>query len=340
MSKIKLSVLDQSVVRNGSNTRETLLETKTLAQLADRLGYERFWVSEHHNIANIAGTTPEVLMAFLGAETRQIRLGAAGIMLPNHSSLKVAENFRMLEALFPGRIDLGIGRAPGGDRLTARLLNPQNTFSEQDFVQQIVDLQHFLTDAAPPGSIYEKVKAFPQASTAPPMWLLTSSGGSATIAAHFGAALSFAQFINPNGGPETVAHYRERFRPSPSLSAPLANVGVFGFCSESEELVDRWLTIMDYRILNIERGRDMPLPPYEEIAAMEYMPDEQLRVNFNRGRMIAGTPKQMKEKIEKMCEAYGVNEIVISTMSETAEERMESFRLLAKTFDLQPRDAL
>lgn len=334
MTNIKLSILDQSHVRLGSTTREALLETQALAKLADQLGYYRFWVSEHHNIASIAGSTPEVLISYLGAQTQKIRLGAAGIMLPNHSALKVAENFRMLEALFPGRIDLGVGRAPGGDRLTARLLNPQNTFSEQDFIQQIVDLQHFLADDASPGSIYEKVKAMPQADTIPPIWLLTSSGGSANIAAHFGAALSFAHFINPNGGPETVAQYRARFKPSAELKEPVANFGIFAFCHEDETVVHGWQAEFDYRLLHIERGRDMPLPSSEEIAEMEYMPDEQLRINFNRGRMICGTPAQMRQQIEQLTAAYGVDEIVLCTIAENAEHRINSFKLLAKEFGL------
>jgi luciferase family oxidoreductase group 1 len=337
MRKIRLSILDQSVIRLGGTAGEALQETKALAEMADRLGFERFWVSEHHNIPNIAGSTPEVLIAYLAGQTRHIRLGAAGIMLPNHSTLKVAENFRMLEALFPGRIDLGIGRAPGGDRLTARLLNPQNTFAENEFIQQLNDLKRFISDFAEPGSVQEKVKAMPQAETVPPMWLLTSSGGSAQLAAYFGTALSFAQFINPNGGPEAVAQYRAQFRPSAELKTPEANFSIFVFCSEDEQVVERWRTEFDYRLLHIERGRDTPIPPYEEIEQMEYMPEEQLRINFNRGRMISGTPQSVRQQIEKLCEKYGVDEVVLCTISEDPAARMESFRLLAKEFQLEPR---
>lgn len=339
MKKIRLSILDQSHVRLGSTTEQALQETRTLAVLADQLGYERFWVSEHHNIPNIAGSTPEVLIAYLAGQTRHIRLGAAGIMLPNHSTLKVAENFRMLEALFPGRIDLGVGRAPGGDRLTARLLNPQNSFSESEFIQQIKDLKHFISDHAEPGSVQEKVKAMPQAETVPPVWLLTSSGGSAQLAAWFGTALSFAQFINPNGGPEAVAQYRANFRPSAELKAPEANFSIFAFCSEEEAVIERWKAEFDYRLLHIERGRDTPIPSYEEIEQIEYMPDEQLRINYNRGRMICGTPGSMRQQIEALCAQYGVNEIVLSTIAEDAAARMESFRLLAKEFQLEPRNS-
>src|SRR6476469_2781792 len=220
--KLRLTVLDQSPIRPGSTPREALLETVQLARLADRLGYTRFWVSEHHNTHTLAGSTPEVLIAHLGSQTSRIRLGSGGVMLPHYSALKVAENFRLLETLFPGRIDLGMGRAPGGDRLTAHALNPNNTFNEKDFVEQLMDLQAYLRDERVPDTIHEKVMAIPQAPTAPELWLLSSSGQSGLFAAHLGMAFSFAQFINGNGGPQAVRTYRERLRPSAALLAPEA----------------------------------------------------------------------------------------------------------------------
>ncbi|MFC7669852.1 MsnO8 family LLM class oxidoreductase [Hymenobacter humi] len=181
--------------------------------MADRLGYSRFWVSEHHNTNTLAGSTPEVLIAHLGNHTQRIRLGSGGVMLPHYSALKVAENFRMLESLFPGRIDLGMGRAPGGDRLTAHALNPSNTFSEQDFVEQLMDLQAYLRDDRVPETIHERVMAIPQAPGVPELWLLSSSGQSGLFAAHLGMAFSFAQFINGNGG-------RRRYATTGSGSGP------------------------------------------------------------------------------------------------------------------------
>jgi luciferase family oxidoreductase group 1 len=207
--KIKLSILDQSPIRKGGNSRQAIEETLQLAQLAERLGYTRFWVSEHHNLPSLAGSTPEVLLARIGSVTQRIRIGSGGIMLPNHSALKVAENFRMLETLFPGRIDLGMGRAPGGDRITSSLLNPSNTFSEKDFMQQLYDLQGYLNDESDPGSLQARVKAIPITDTVPELWLLSSSGQSALFAAHFGMAFSFAHFINPKGGPASVQAYRK-----------------------------------------------------------------------------------------------------------------------------------
>src|SRR6202012_1787586 len=234
-NKIRLSVLDQSPVRKGVTAEQAVKETIELAKYTDQLGYTRFWVSEHHNTGSLAGSTPEVLLAYLAAQTKSIRIGSGGIMMPNHSSLKVAENFRMLEALAPGRVDLGMGRAPGTDRLTASVLNPSNQFKEQDFIEQLYDLRNYFHDTGELGSPLGKIRAIPQVQTVPDMWLLSSSGQSGLFAAHFGMGLSFAHFINPIGGPEAVAMYRERFKPSDDMPNEHASVAIFVFCSEDKE---------------------------------------------------------------------------------------------------------
>ena len=174
---LQLSVLDQTPIRRGSNAAEALQESVELVRLADELGYTRYWLSEHHNTTTLAMAAPEIMIARLAAESKHIRLGSGGIMLPNHSTLKVAENFKMLEALYPNRIDLGVGRAPGGDRITAQLLNPSNSFDPQEYIQQISDLQDFLTDNPNYNNIQGKVRAIPQIDTVPEVWMLTSSGG-------------------------------------------------------------------------------------------------------------------------------------------------------------------
>src|ERR1700704_1105834 len=209
---IRLSVLDQSPVRKGVTAEQAVKETIALAKLTDQLGYTRFWVSEHHNTGSLAGSTPEVLLAYLGGQTKNIRVGSGGIMMPNHSTLKVAENFRMLEALFPGRVDLGMGRAPGTDRLTASVLNPSNQFGEQDFINQLYDLLNYFHDRGDPGTPQSKIRAIPQVQTVPGMWLLSSSGESGLFAAHFGMGLSFAHFINPIRGPQGLAAFLEKFK--------------------------------------------------------------------------------------------------------------------------------
>jgi luciferase family oxidoreductase group 1 len=333
---LQLSILDQTPIRKGSTAPEALQESIALARLADRLGYSRYWLSEHHNTKTLAGAAPEVLIARLAAETKYIRLGSGGIMLPNHSSLKVAENFRLLEALYPQRIDLGVGRAPGGDRLTSQLLNPSNTFSPQEYIQQVNELQAFLTDAPIGGPAQGRIRAIPVIDTAPDIWMLTSSGESAYLAAHMGIALSYAQFINPVGGPEAMAIYRQRFKASGPLSSPKSNVGVFGFCSESEQKVAEVQAVMDYRFLSFEKGRYDDIPSYDMARQYNYSPDEWKRVLFNRGRTIIGTPDVVKEKMASMAAAFDTNEIMVATFAESREDRLGSYELLAKLFALSP----
>lgn len=335
---IQLSVLDQTPIRVGGDASGALQETIRLARLADRLGYIRYWLSEHHNTITLAGAAPEILIARLAAETRGIRVGSGGIMLPNHSTLKVAENFRLLEALYPGRIDLGLGRAPGGDRLTAQLLNPTNTFDPQEYLQQIKDLYAFLSDERTPGTFEGKVRAIPHIDTRPELWMLTSSGESAYLAAHFGMALSFAQFINPVGAAAAIRSYRDRFQPSVALQEPKASVGIFAFTSEDPEKVERVRALVDYRLLGFEKGRYDEIPTYAAASAYEYTPAEWQRVLYNRQRTAIGMPEQVKERLEGLARECEVNEIVISTFTEQEEDRFRSYELLAELFGSKPRE--
>lgn len=332
MKNIKISVLDQSQIGRNGNAHQTLMESGELVRLADALGFERYWVSEHHNFKLVAGTTPEVLIPYLASRSQRIRVGSGGIMLPNHTALKVSENFGMLATLFPNRIDFGIGRAPGGDRLSAQLLNPANTFSEKQFYEQLVDVQAYLRGEEVPDTVHEKVKAYPIPEILPEFWILTSSGGSAQFAAHFGMALSFAHFINPVGGPEVVAVYRDSFKPSDTLAEPKVNVGIFAYCSEDEQNVKDWVAEFDYRMLHIEMGATGDLPSVEEVKNMEYSMHQRARIAWNRGRFIAGTPNVVKQKIEDLANEYNVDEIMIATWAENFEDRKHSYELIAKMF--------
>jgi len=328
---IKLSVLDQSPVRKGVNARRAIEETTLLAQETERLGYHRFWVSEHHNTDRLAGSTPEVLIAHLANHTQSIRVGSGGIMLPNHSALKVAESFRLLEVMHPGRIDLGMGRAPGTDRITASVLNPSNNFSEQDFVDQLQDLHHYLHDTSD-GGIQSKIKAIPIAETVPSQWLLSSSGQSALFAAHFGMGFSFAHFINPHGGPQAVQYYREHFKPSVDLKNPEDNVAFFVFCSEDEEKVRQQEALMVYRFLQLEKGEGLTSVGYDDIKHITYSDAEQERINVNKPRMIYGTPDVIHQKLSKLAIDYDVNELMAVTITEHFEDRIRSYQLLADLF--------
>jgi luciferase family oxidoreductase group 1 len=337
---LQLSILDQVPIRNGSNANEALQESIELVRLADELGYTRYWISEHHNTITLAMAAPEVLIARLAAESSRIRLGSGGIMLPNHSALKVAENFRLLEALYPNRIDLGVGRAPGGDRLTAQLLNPSNTFDPQEYIQQIDDLQDLLTDSPGYNNAQGKIRAIPRIDTVPELWMLTSSGESAYLAARNGMALSYAQFINPAGGAAAIETYRQRFKPSAKLRAPKASVGIFAFCSDNEQKVKEVQAVMDYRLLSFEKGRYDEIPTFEVAGKYEYTSAEWQRVLYNRERTIIGTPAVVKEKLEALAAECKVDEIVLATFAESKEDRFNSYRILSGLFALNAKPVL
>ena len=331
---LRLNVLDQSPIRPGSTPRQALLETVELARQADRLGYTRFWVSEHHNTHTLAGSTPEVLIAYLGSQTQHLRLGSGGVMLPHYSALKVAENFRMLESLFPGRIDLGMGRAPGADRLTAYALNPSNQFNEKDFVEQLMDLQAYLRDEKVPDTIHERVMAIPQAPNVPELWILSSSGQSGIFAAHLGMAFSFAQFINGNGGPAAVRQYRERFRPSRELAAPLANVAVFTLCADTEEKAEELRKAMDWQLIRFNKGEFRTFPTAEEVRRHEFTSEDRAHLAHNRHRVVSGTPAQVREQFHQLAAEYEVDEITAVTITADFQDRLRSYELLAEAFAL------
>jgi luciferase family oxidoreductase group 1 len=334
-NNIRLSVLDQSPVRKGVTAEQAVQETIALAKYTDELGFYRFWVSEHHNTGSLAGSTPEVLIAYLASQTKNIRIGSGGVMMPNHSALKVAENFRMLEALAPGRIDLGMGRAPGTDRITASMLNPSNQFREQDFVEQLADLINYFHDRAVPGTIQQKIRAIPQVKTVPAMWLLSSSGQSGVFAGHFGMGFSFAHFINPVGGAQAVKMYKERFQPSDDLKEPQANMAIFVFCSKDEEKIAQHKAIMDYRFIQFEKGMGILPLGYDDVKNAEYTLPEQDRIRYNRQRVVAGTPAMVKERLSNLAESYGVDEIIAVTIAEDFNDRLQSYKLLAELFNLQ-----
>jgi luciferase family oxidoreductase group 1 len=329
---LQLSVLDQTPIRKGSGATEALAESIALARLTDELGFTRYWVSEHHNTITLAGAAPEVLLARLGAETKRIRLGSGGIMLPNHSSLKVAENFRLLEALYPGRIDLGIGRAPGGDRASSQRLNPANSFDPQEYLTQINEVQDYFTETPSPSNLQGKIMAIPSITHSPAIWALTSSGESAYIAAHFGIGLSYAQFINPYGGAEAIRTYRERFLPSETLTAPAANAGIFVFTSESEEKVARARALFNYRLLSFEKGNFNQLYDYDDIRDYQYTPGEEQRLIYHAARYIIGTPDEVKTQLTQLAKDLDVEEIIAATFAESTEDRLESYRILASLF--------
>lgn len=327
---LRLSILDQTPIRKGGNASATLQESHELARLADQWGYTRYWISEHHNTRTLAAAAPEVLIASLANGTQRIRFGSGGIMLPNHSALKVAENFRLLEALYPGRIDLGIGRAPGGDRATSQLLNPSNTFDPQEYIEQIRELQHFLADSPSPNNALGRIRAIPHISSMPPIWALSSSGESAFVAAHFGLGLSYAQFINPHGAAAAIQAYRSRFNPSVSFPEPATSIGVFAFTSTDSEKLNRARALFDYRLISFENGKFDELVDFDDIKDHRYTAAEENRLIYHRQRYLIGTPAELEAQFAQLTSETGTEEILIATFAETKEDRMESYRLLGE----------
>lgn len=329
MEKFKLGILDQSIIRHGSNAREAIEETMETVQLAERLGYERFWISEHHNSKAIAGTTPEVLMVKLASLTDTIRIGSGGIMLPNHSAYKVAENFRMLEVLFPGRIDLGMGRAPGTDRITSSLLNPSVENAAAIYPKQIMNLQHFFNDTA--STQYGPVIAAPQSETIPQQWILSSSGGSSELAAEYGMGLSVAKFINGYVDPFIVQSYRQHFRPSEAFPEPKVMVSVFTLCGETEEIAATMRKYQDFIFLQFEKGGRGEFRPDPEYVAQYRFSDLELeRIEMNKERVVSGTPEQVAGALKKIARDFEADEIMVSTMGDSKSHRLRSFELIAE----------
>ncbi len=330
-----LSVLDQSPIRSGGTGADALRETLRLAEVADRLGYHRYWLAEHHSSGGLAGSSPEVLIGQVAARTERLRVGSGGVMLSHYSPLKVAENFRVLETLYPGRIDLGIGRAPGSDSRTARALaHGPGALGIEHFPSQIADLVGFLHDDLDPFHPFAGVHAMPTGSTAPELWLLGSSDESAAYAAHFGTAFSFAHFINTHGGPQVVEAYRRHFRPSPWLPEPRASIGVFVICADTEEDARRLAKSRALFIARLYTGNPGPYPSVEEVESHHFTPHEQAIVEHSADRSIVGTPEQVRDRLTALGAEYGVDEYVVVTITHDFAARVRSYELLAAAFDL------
>jgi luciferase family oxidoreductase group 1 len=334
---LTLSVLDQSPVRQGVTPRDALLETIELARHCEALGYRRYWLAEHHATPALAGSAPEIMIARIAAETRHIRVGSGGVMLSHYSSLKVAEQFRMLETLYPGRIDLGIGRAPGSDQLTAAALaHGPGALGIEHFPNQIADLIGYFEHTIPAEHPFSRIHLMPDGETLPEIWILGSSDQSPIFAAYFGRAFSFAYFITDESGPEIMAAYKAQFRPSATLSQPQASIGVFVICAESEERAQYLAASHDLSRLRQRTGILAPFPPPEEALAYPYTEAERRLVDHHRRRQIVGTPDMVKPRLEALAASYGVDEVVVLTITHDYAARKRSYALLAEAFGLQP----
>jgi luciferase family oxidoreductase group 1 len=334
---LRLSVLDQSPIREGGTPAQAIAETLELAQLCDRLGYRRYWLAEHHNTVGLAGSAPEILIGRVAQLTRYLRVGSGGVMLSHYSAFKVAESFRMLETLYPGRIDLGVGRAPGSDQRTARALAAgPGALGIEYFPNQVMDLMNFLEDSVAADHPFHGVHAEPRGPGLPELWILGSSDQSAAYAAHFGLPFSFAHFITEQGGGPVTRAYRRQYRPSARYPEPQASIGVFVICAATDDEAWRLAASRDLWILRLRLGRPGRVPTPEEALSYPYTPQEQIIVEFNRQRTIAGAPRTVRSRLEALAEEYEADELVVVTITYDFAARKRSYELLAEAFGQQP----
>ena len=333
---LSLSVLDQSTIVTGRSPDASIRESIRLAQFCESLGYARYWCAEHHNSDSQAGTAPEILIAAIAATTTRIRVGSAGVMLPHYSALKVAEQFRVLDAIAPGRIDLGLGRAPGSDGRTAYALNPRADTAADNFPAQVRDLLAWLAgEKLMEGHPFRDIRAQPAGPTMPEVWILGSSDYGAQVAAFFGLPFCFAHFIGDGqGAGEAFALYREGYRPSVAHPEPHAAVCVWGMAAETADEAARLFTSREMWRLRRDRGEFSALPSPAEVASYVYSAGERARVERLRARAFYGTPDVVGAKLRALAAEHGVDEVAILTTLHDPEARRRSYTLLAEEFGL------
>jgi len=338
-STLTLGVLDQTPVPDGSTAADAVAETIALARAAERLGYRRYWLAEHHDTPSLAGTAPEILVAAVAAATTTMRVGSGGVLLPYYSPLKVAEVFRMLHTLFPGRIDLGVGRAAGtGPAAESALLASGGASGDRYFANHLADLLTFLGGGLPSGADhpYAGVRAMPDGDDGPVVWLLGSSGQSGAAAAAFGLSFAFAHFIKPELGTEIVAGYRRRFRGGVG-AAPKALVAVAVMCAETDAEAERQASTTDLWRHGPEGGRRPPILPPDKIDAHQWTDQEEALIAENRAKTVVGAPDRVRSRLEALAADYGSAELMIVTVCHDPRARLRSYELLADVFDLPTR---
>jgi luciferase family oxidoreductase group 1 len=330
---VRLSVLDQSPVSEGSTGAQALRNTIDLARLADALGYHRYWVAEHHGGPMLSGPSPEVLIGPIASATERLRVGSGGVMLPHYSPLKVAESFSVLAGLYPGRIDLGIGRAAGTDPMTTfALQRDRRQAAPDDFPQQLAELLAYFADDFPEGhALGRYVATLPGRPETPEPWLLGSSAQSAIWAADLGLPYAFADFINPEGA-EIAALYRERFRPSEQLAAPRTAVAVWALAADDEDEARRLATSSKMTFTLLREGRLIAVPPPDK--AQRFLDSRPKTAPVHRRRSILGGPDAVRAGIVDVAAQYGAEEVIVVTITYDHEARRRSYELIADAFEL------
>jgi luciferase family oxidoreductase group 1 len=332
---IPLSILDLSPVTTACSGAAALHNTLDLARFADRLGYTRYWVAEHHNLPSVASSAPEIMIGQIAAATARLRVGAGGVMLPNHAPLAVAERFKVLEGLFPGRIDLGLGRAPGTDPVTSYALRRRQDAAEgDDFLERFQELLLFERNGFPEGHPFRNVRAMPADVKLPPIYLLGSSGYSAELAAAVGAGFSFAHHFSDFDPVAPMQFYRAHFKPSPARAVPHAILAVHAVCAQTDAEADWLATTIDLNFARRRKGEYQPLASPEEAAAYDYSPVDRERIAHNRARLFVGAKAKLVDDIRSLIEATQADEVMITTMIFDHAARKRSYRLIAEAFGL------
>ncbi len=331
---MKLSILDQSPIISGHTAAQAVAETIKLAQAAEELGYYRYWLAEHHALQALADPCPEILLTRVASATSTIRVGTGGILLPYYSPLKIAEQFRMLEALFPQRIDLGLGRAPGGDQTTAMAMGEGRYPTAENFPEHVQYLVAYLDDAMPAGHPFAKVKAQPMGPTAPEVWLLGSSDYSGALAAELGLRFAFAHFISAEGGDRVMSDYKRKYQPSAREPGPHSLLTVFAICADTDKEAKQRAMSVDLRRLNMDYGINSPVPSQREAETRAYTEVEKQRIAFHRRRAVIGSPDTVKSELLALAARFEADELMVITITGDYATRLESYRLLAGAFDL------
>ena len=331
-----LSVLDLSYVTSGGSGSAALHNTLDLAGLADRLGYTRYWVAEHHNLSSIASSAPDIMIGQIAATTAQIRVGSGGVMLPNHAPLMVAERFKVLEALFPGRIDLGIGRAPGTDPVTSLALrrrqDPRN--DDDDFLDRLQELLLLEQGGFPDSHPFRHVRAMPSDVRLPPIWLLGSSDYGAKLAAAIGAGFAFAHHFASYDAVAAMRAYRDGFRVGPCGAVAYAILTVAVVCADTDAEAERLAATVDLNYVRRAKGEYLPLASPEEALGYHYSPVDRERIRTNRARVFVGSPDTVRHQLAALLDATGADELMIASAIYDHASRRHSYELMARAYGL------
>lgn len=335
-----LSVLDVTPVVTGSSVSQALQNSIDLARFADARGFTRYWFAEHHNSPGIASTSPDIMIGQVARETRHLRVGSGGVMLPNHAPLKVAESFKVLEALYPERIDLGIGRAPGTDMRTALALrrSEEGLQAAENFPEALLELQAFATGTFPANHVFSSVMAYPKDVPLPPIWLLGSSGFSSQLAAFKGTGFSFAHHINGAGAVQAMTTYREEFRPSAQFPNPHAILAVSVICADTDEEAERLALSVTHAFFTLQKGISATsgmLSP-AEVEAYPLSAQDRMIMRAVRERHIVGSPSTVLKQLTPLLEQTQADELMILSMIHDHAARKHSYDLLANLFEVAP----